>query len=207
MNNLHAGIVSTVSTNIWQFSGPASPQMLAQDLDIARSITKAPATNSFIEIAKMITLAYPYKPEEVLAMPYEEFMIRAAQAEDKLLSLGIITDPITVYTEPEAKAKPVSKPRVDAKKLWEEQQGVTKQKAPTPDRTKRSTPSEKSPVVTQKPSHGIDFTKERRAVENGEVLSGWDIAELPAQRAKMVEDARIIYKDLIEELERKKKEK
>ena len=127
---LKAGDVSTVTYNIWQYSGPSGVEEFNHDLDIARSMLANPGTAVIHELVQLILLAFNYKPEEVYAMDYETFMTRVVQAETKLLQSGMMKKPIKLEVQGEKKSRiPFSNlndepPRssVDLKELWKQQQ-------------------------------------------------------------------------------------
>lgn len=90
---LPAGIVSVVVAQILYVSGPADPEQISNDLNIART-----QVQDFISSAvTLICSVYPaYKPDEVFNLKYDVFMRRLAMAEKRLLELGILKEPLTV---------------------------------------------------------------------------------------------------------------
>lgn len=216
---LKAGIISTVVQNIWQFSGPSSIDGFNEDLAIARSIINGDlkALHNLVDI---ICMAYPYKPEEIYAMEYETLMLRAVQAEQKLLTLGVIKESIDMKDLTKIKQKRDRKfansatqnikPSVDAKKLWEQQQQQVKDiENPQPtDRHILHETGDKwykvSPVLEATKKHNINLERETRLqdMETGRVLD-----DPKSDRAKLVNDAKWIYKDLIAELNKRKTQK
>lgn len=210
---LKAGIVSTVVINIWQFSGPTSIDSFNNDLETARQILNFSETKAIHQLVQIITMAFPYKPEEVYDMPYDLFMLRLAQSESKLLQLGLfLKEPIYLAPEkpevPEKKAAP--RPKVDAKKLWDEQQQPQQKpnKRPPPvklDEVKTTGDKwwTKSPVLEAPNPVKIDFAKEAREQMNFGA-SGHEKADIHVATAQMVNDAQKIYADLIGELKKRK---
>lgn len=123
---LEAGIITTVVQNIWQYSGPIGIDAFNRDLQTARDVVFSEELKGINQIVQLITIAYPYKLEEVYAMDYETFMLRAAMAEAKLLEMRIIPEPIEMKI-PEVKESQEpnkDRPKIDAKALWEAQQRV-----------------------------------------------------------------------------------
>lgn len=225
MDYLPAGIVGIVTTNIWRLSGPINNERLNADMHSARVIVSSERTSVFHDFMKYITMAFPYTPEQVYAMDYETFMIRFAQAERKLLALGVITEPISVNVpeeeqEPPAPRQKKPRERLDAKKLYDEQQ-QQRQTGVQPEQVKPSGDKSgkwwnTSPVLEATKRQKIDFAAEKKAADRT-VLDSHGLREPPemqeyliekeigASRDKMVKDAQWIYKDLIEQLERQRK--
>jgi hypothetical protein len=210
MGFLKAGVVSTVVHNVWEYSGPTSISSFKADLDTARA---------------MLHADFPYKPEEVYEMPYDVLMMRVAQAEHKLIELGLQSGPLEIFDRkeegatkgPKGSKRPqdpeqIAKAAIDAKKLWEQRQGE-------PEPVVQSVPGDRwwkvSPVLEAneherknvKPTPGLD---EELALDNDERASPPEVrkflldSKIGPARDKMVQDARWIYKDLLEGLERKK---
>lgn len=231
---LNAGVISVVVMNIWQYSGPVGIQEFNSDLQIARNVMFGDGTRAIQELIQLITMAFPYKPEEVEAMDYETFMLRLVQSEKKLLELGIIKESIEMkdLTEQKPGKKKLphkvlepDKPKLDAKKLWEVQQGLRppatppvnpQQKAPQPSQSE--SPNSKwykvSPVLEATNKKKINFQAEAASaddtmldsherIEPQEVKDFIRKKKLGSERDKMIEDARWIYADLLKELAKK----
>jgi hypothetical protein len=212
MSLLKAGIVSTVVSNIWQYSGPTGIDAFNNDLNTARQMLNADGVKAIHQLVEMVTLAFPYKPEEVYQMDYETLLMRVAQAEAKLLQLGTIKEPIQMKDEdkkPQRGPRPSDpnqkfKSRIDAKKLWEEQRGIKQQDQPIPSKDQEKKWWKKSPVLEVPPKHNIDFNTEQKEHDIF-ALSGHEKADVHIARDKMVKDAQWIYADLIKELAQKNK--
>lgn len=230
---IKAGIITTVANNVWQFSGPVGVEEFNFDLDMARGLINNPATKILHELVGLILTAFPiYKPEEVYAMDYETFLIRTAQAENKLMLMKILKQPISLHTtDPVEQQESPKKDFVDAKALWDLQHGtqtknkhtpsVTEKKpsiAPTPNKT---TTREKwwnvSPVLESKNKHNIPMELEKEGIdafgldsherlEDPEVQKWLLDKKLAESRKQTQDDAQWIYKDLIAALEKKKKQ-
>lgn len=86
-----AGLVTTVVDQIMQFSGPAGPEQIAQDLNTARHLI-----NNFLNDAiSIIMQTFPaYTMDCVFNMEYHEFLKLFAMAERRLLQMGVIQEPI-----------------------------------------------------------------------------------------------------------------
>ena len=206
---LKAGIISTVVSNIWQQSGPSGIDSFNKDLDTARYLLQLDGIKILHQLVQIVSTAFPYKPEEIYAMDYETLLFRTVQAEEKLIQLGHMKEPLQLEVikqeEKETTKDPSTekKPIVDAKKLWELQQ---KDKQPKGKITPRSSKKwwKKSPVIEAQKTHNIDFNIEKKELDIFGV-SSHDKTDLHINRAKMIEDAKVIYKDLLEELSKKPK--
>jgi len=210
-----AGIITTVVQNIWEYSGPQDVERFNRDLQLAREVLTANGVRGLHELVKVITMAFPYKPEEIYEMEYETVLIRAAQAEDKLLQLGALKEPLSFLDETEQQQPqqpPPERPlqNVDPRELWE-QQRKAKTTKPPPQPAPASAPKtpsgkkkwwDKSPVLEGPGTHKIDFEQER-AEHDVFGVSSHEATDLHINRAKMVEDAQVIYADLLEELKKK----
>jgi hypothetical protein len=224
IDSLPAGDITTVVANILQASGPHDVDTFNSDLQAARGILHNDGVKAIHDVAALITLAFPYKPEEIYEMDYETFLTRAIQAEDKLIQAGMITEPIAIEKADPDTAKQQKRAKIDAKKLWEAQQFAreyqprTKQRK-VPDRPDRDITIEKnpefeqlprdkwwkrSPVLEQGAAHGINFNLESQEVTLFG-LGGHEKADLAIARHKLTEDAQVIYKDVLEALAAKKK--
>lgn len=220
---LKAGIVTTVTSNIWQFSGPSGIEEFNNDIETSRQLLFADGTNIFHQLTQIISMAFPYKPEEIYEMEYETFLFRLVQSEKKLLDMGLfLKEPISIYKQEDVQNKPSKLGRIkenhkiDAKKIWEDQQKQKKEAKPlisnlastldpeeltkedklSPDDVKTE---EKwwtdSPVLEAPQKHNIDF--EKAELENLYVVR--------EDRVNLINDARVIYKDLLEKLAQRTK--
>ena len=164
----------------------------------------------------MIATAFSYKLEDIYAMDYETFLFRLAQAEAKLLTMGVIKEPFVINDGSVIRQEKPEKPRtrVDAKKAWEQQRAVKLNQTPT--NKAKGKWWEVSPVLESDQRKPINFTAEKQATDDL-VLDTHERAEKGAMRqhliekklahprAKMIEDAKIIYRDLIATLQGSKK--
>lgn len=103
IDQLKAGIVTTVVQNILQLSGPHQPNDLQQLLEIKRH----EVSNILHDMIIWICQAFPgYKPDDLYLMSYPDLMLRFAQAEVKLMRAGIITEPFSYFNQNEKTPKP-----------------------------------------------------------------------------------------------------
>jgi len=195
--SLKAGTVTTVVAHIWEHSGPASIASFNNDLEMARQILHSEALGAIHELVQIVTMAFPYKPEEVYEMNYDDFIIRVAQAEDKLLKMKMIDQPLSM-TEKEKprQIQQARKPGVNLAKLWNERQTPTIK----PIDPEQPFDWEDSPVLSNPPAHGIDFKREQR--EHDSFSGGHEAVDLHIARAKMIEDAKLIYAPLIDKVKK-----
>ena len=108
MPELKAGTVSTVVQDIISNSGPSTINELNSTLGLFRGV----AAQAVHQTTALIAQAFPaYKLEDIYDMNYGDFMLRLAQAESKLLQLGILEEPLhfndpTAVEEPQAEEPP-----------------------------------------------------------------------------------------------------
>jgi hypothetical protein len=230
MDQLPAGVVTTVVENIWKFSGPIDIDAFNGDLEVARQIIFNSDTKAIHEIVDLITRAWPYKPEEVYAMDYETLLLRCAMAEPRLTAAGILTEPIHMQKIKQDPSDPtVEKPKIDAKRLWEEYQASqgaqpTSQQKPPQKASGAATEASKkkpkgrwwktSPILEASNPKKIDFAGEQMATDM-DMLDSHDKAESPEMRkylidsknrnlrAKMIEEAQVAYADALEGLKKR----
>lgn len=227
---LKAGTVTTVAQNVWQYSGPTGINAFNDDLERARAEIRGDNVRAINDLVRIVTMAFSYTPDDVYAMDYHTFLLRVAQAEDKLLFLNAIEEPIQMVVPEEQKQKPMpsflkgpqpSDPdqtftsnRVDAKKLWDEQKRKrsinmqpSQERPPAPANrplNKEKKWWDKSPVLEGNNDHNIDFRFEQAETDTMG-MTGHEKADIHINRASMIEDAQLIYADVLEELAKKKK--
>jgi hypothetical protein len=128
IDHLKAGVVSTVADHILTVSKPV---FTASDFDerIEQERIKLQQNNQILhEFVKYISIAFPYKPEEIYAMTFDDFCKTLILAESKLLYLGIIKEPFTIIDEKDEGKRVRSRRKVDPKEVWEKQHGVEKER-------------------------------------------------------------------------------
>lgn len=114
---LKAGTIPAVVTAIVAYSGPQNVSEINRFLEISRQ----KAAQIIHQLVSVITQGFPaYKPEDIYEMDYTTFMLRVAQAEEKLVRTGILQEPLSIQ-DPDQKQDP-KKPRMDSKKLFDQQQ-------------------------------------------------------------------------------------
>lgn len=202
INELPAGIVSTVSATILQYSGPHTIDELHYLLNLNRKTTQEVVH----QIVGYICQGFPaYKPEDVYAMNYETLMLRLAQAEDKMARLGILKEPITFFDpneKPKEKEKeePKKKPTDDLLQKFYEQQGIVDPKTgktpvaapkPAPRPVHSPPPSKKQTVVT------TDDIKEHQFA-----YTGHEVEDRILLEHDMVKNTSGIYKDYLDQLQK-----
>lgn len=217
LDHLPAGVISTVVHNIWETSVPSTEEALVSSLEHARNVVYSPPASIFYEAANWIMVAFPsYTPESVMDMDHQTLMLRLAQAEKKLMALGVIQEPFT-FTSPEVSKGPPPRPsreKVDLKALWDSAHSPPKKGPAQPAEPIPSGPRmkdlegagkwwKKSPVLEAPRKEAIDFKAEAKEAQ----LFGsqnWDNVDEAIRKEKMIKDARVIYKDLLAELAKKK---
>lgn len=125
INYLKAGTVTSVSNHIWQYSTPLDVDNFNNSLDNARQHLNT--SNGILhELVEYITLAFPYKPDEVYQMELSGLLHIFSLAERKLLKLGVIDKPFVAHVVEENKQEQPGPPVVkqDPKEVWERIHGI-----------------------------------------------------------------------------------
>ena len=240
IDELPAGIVSTVVTHIMNVSGPDTIDAFNQKLEDNRVKSESPLHM----IVTVICRAFPaYTPEIIYSLDYETVMLRLAQAERLLLDAQIIAEPIALYKEGEGPQQQKTKEAPpEVRRAWEQSMKMKNKlkdlnppgatppivSKPTviekPEKKKASPLMQKkdgldtgkmpegwdlsvSPVLQKRAN--IDISKENKATKEASrgAVSGWDLIDEPLIRQQHIEDAKIIYKDLLAKLAREQAEK
>lgn len=209
---LPAGIVTTVVHAIWSCSGPKDQFSINEDLEAGRLVISAGTGSVLHEFVDIITKAFPaYTHEQVYEMNYETLIIRTAQAEKRLMSLGLVQEPIKILSKEELEQqKKQPKRKIDAKKLYEQQfnkqQSIPQKPLKPPPKNKekvgkwwKTSPVLETPIQDKEQ---INFKEENLETS---FAMGWDQIDLIEKQRKMVEEARKTYASLIKELEKRKK--
>jgi hypothetical protein len=202
---LKSGTITTTVQNIWEVSGPASVDAFNVQLAEARAELSGP-NGALHESVSIITSAFPYKPEEVYAMPADEMFSRLALAEKKLMQAGIMEEPL--FMQPPREAQLPGTP-VDAKKIFDQQQ-QPQPPQPPPQQRPATAPSadplqgvdkregkwwDVSPVLETKADHGIDFSTESQEYMNF-AMSGHERQDIGIEQRQLLERFVDIYPEL-----------
>ena len=208
---LKAGIVSTVVENIWNASCSNTVDGLNNSLEEARRESRliAPAIH---ELVSTILLAFPaYRPEEVYGMDFNTLIKRAIDAEVKLLHSNVIQEPIRF--EPLNQEEDIPQSKIDPKELWEKQHQPKKKKPPRRGidnlfrdlHRKEEKPKKRKSNIIEAIDKGlppvVDEKETKNAVFHG---SGHDIIDRDIHTHNMIEEAKVIYADVLEELKKRK---
>lgn len=203
MEHGRAGVVSTVTAAIFSVSGPDSPEEMNQVMNFHRM----QSGGVFPYIISLITQAFPaYKPEDVYAMDYSTMMSRLAQAEHKLLRMGLIDQPIffeNAQAQQQEQRPPPPRERVDSSQLFEkyyEGQGV---KPPPPTRPIPPPPAPAVPSKTEKP---VVIT-ETDVAEHTTHYTGHEAEDRIILESNMVNETTEIYGDYVEQMRKGEKVK
>lgn len=183
---LKAGTVSTVVQDIITNSGPTTISELNSTLDIFRMV----ATQAVHQTVSLIAQAFPaYKLEDIYNMKYSDFMLRLAQAESKLLQLGVLEQalffddpeieaPVATASEEESKASPMDMYLSYLKQQGQEPIPVTKAR-----------PKTEQTVITSTDAKSLQME-----------MIGHEKDDNILTATQMLEDASVIYKDYIADL-------
>ena len=171
---LKAGTVSTVVQDIIDNSGPGSVQDLNTTLNAFRNV----ASQAIHQTAAFICQAFPaYKLEDVYEMDYGNFILRLAQAEAKLLQVGILQQPINFH-DPDLPEEPMEEDKKPSPMdLYLEYQ-KQEQEAQSKDQT----------IITSMDSRNLESE-----------MSGHEKEAEALQRNQMLKDAAEIYKDYLDQ--------
>jgi len=219
IEHLKAGTVQTVVGHIMDHSGPGHLDSFTSDLNHARALIHNSPAAILHELVMWITMAFPYRPEEVYDMDYATFVMRVVQAEQKLLQMGIRSEPLNIV---QLDSQTGEEKSIDAKAMWDEQQRQRQSPRPPPQQ-RQQPPStagrdkwwDISPILEADTPHGINFRSEGEETDDTFVLDNHDRLE-PREmrdylieqkegvsRSKMVDDAREMYADVIERLDKR----
>lgn len=185
MSRFPAGIISSVVSDILKNSGPET----IRELNYGLGMSRLKARQALHETASIIAQAFPaYTLEQIYDFEYPVFLLRLAQAESKLLRLGILQEGIT-FEDPE---------------VLEEAQT----QAPSPAKTehKRPAASELADMIERRTNTEYKRTP-RTIITDSEVtgseslLLGHEKEDQVLLRNEMLEDAKTIYKDYFNQLE------
>lgn len=182
-----AGDITTVVSGIMLISGPTSLQEMQNLLMMKR----LESSGIIHQIVSVITRAYPaYTPDAVYNMDYQSLMLRFAQAENKLLEQGMITEQMSL--EPLGQSEGQEQPQNTNQMLekYYEQQGATHPSSeplypPLPPRSLVQT------IVSDSDMAGMSM--------------GADMEDKSMLETKMVNEAADIYGDYLEQIRKGEK--
>lgn len=209
VKNIHlqkAGTVSCVVKSIMTNSGPHSIEELNYTLDIYRNVAAQPMH----QLVSVICRAFPgYTPDDVYAMDFQKMTLRLAQAENKLMALGLMTDPIALFAageEPKEEKRPSIK--VDPKEL--KKAFDLQETQPMHKRVKKAKEEgqKKLDLSTEKETDELDMGStvhgEQFIVDSNLMMMGMEIGDDNDAR-QLQRDAKSIYGDYFKQMKGMKK--
>ena len=141
INELRAGVISTVATLIMQLSGPVDIKGFNPMLDTCRDHIDTLDS----QIIMVICRAFPaYKPEDIEEMPWSKVLMRLAQAERILMSKNPpeLAEPIKVLSREESEKMKKSN-EFNANDLIKEGQDLVREEGrPPPNTSMQLTPEQ-----------------------------------------------------------------
>jgi hypothetical protein len=207
IDQLRAGVVSTVSTAILSYSGPQSIDELTTLLNINRN----EANQALHQLVSTVCQAFPaYKPEDVYDLEYNIFMLRVAQAEEKLMRAGLMTEPISIAVpgqDSEKKKKRPKPPQVDLKKRYEDEGIVPTREEYLEDKQEKARDRKAelrkvempvTPPPTPPPTTERTVISKADIIEHQQVMSGHDVD--PVAHKKAADETAKLYQDYLQEL-------
>lgn len=190
INVLPAGVVSAVAHTILLYSGPQTIDELSEAINLNRPI----AGELLHMLSSYICQAFPaYKPEEVYALDYSTFVLRVAQAENKLLRTGGVSEPLTFISanSQTEKLEAPKESKVSSQSLLDkyyEQQGV----APT-------TPKPKAAPGTKQSQTNRTIIKKQDEEEHVLAYTGHEKEDKDILEHQMVQETSLIYQDYLQQ--------
>ena len=185
MSRFTAGIISTVASDILRNSGPET----IPELNMGLGLSRLKARQAIHETVPLIAQAFPaYKLEELYELDYATFLLRLAQAESKLLRLGILQESIT-FEDPQAEEQ-------------EELASEPEEQSTRPSISEIADMLEKQNGTQAKKSKTIITASEVTGTQS--LLLGHEKEDQILLRGEMLEDAKDIYKDYFDQMEKGK---
>lgn len=176
IHQLKAGTVTTVATAILSVSGPTS----AQEIEISLQLNRAEINSRgvFYDLLILVTQAFPTCTIEYLNnLSFDKFMQHVALAERKLLSSGMLQEPITFSAEtPVESPKPIP---TELKQVFEKQHKIK--------------PVHKTPVSQQ------TIITDNDILEQVAAFTGMEKADKVIYDKKMIEETAGIYDDYLKQ--------
>lgn len=186
IENLRAGLVRAVALDILVYSGPST----IDELNMFLNMNRNESGQVMHQLVSVVCQAFPaYKPEDVYGMNYETFGLRVAQAEEKLLRTGMLTEPLS-FNAPDGAPKqqqPVKQPipeppKENLRNQWKAQQAQEAKKVAPP------VPATEEQVIIKKAD----------IIEHQSAMTGHD--KDPVHHKKEAEETAAIYSDYLEQL-------
>jgi len=182
---LKAGTVSTVVQDIILNSGPNTFSELNGSLQVFRVV----ASQAVHQTVALIAQAFPaYKLEDIYDMNYSDFMLRLAQAEGKLLQLGILEEPLN-FQDPAESASPSGSSGPQQEKIGAMDMYLEYMKQQDPNSSKKESPQSNQTIISE--------TDIRASQSN---MISHEKTDNDIQSKQMLDDASVIYKEYIDAL-------
>ncbi len=186
--NQKAGTISTTVAAIMQVSGPVDIEEFNNVLESNRELVTKPINY----LPTLICRAFPaYKIEDIDKMSFETMLLRLAQAEQVLLAAQVLKEPISLFNkEKQEKSRPRT---ADLKSAFDRSLEMQNKSVPKETQPKNDV----SPAADQ-PHDIMDLMKDSISNEAQDSYSDDD-----RLRRQTINDAKWIYKDLIQNLREK----
>lgn len=194
-----AGTISVVVKSIMTNSGPNSIDELNQAIDHYRGIAMQPIH----QLVSVICRAFPgYTPDDIYEMDFNKMIFRLAQAENKLMSLGLMSEPIQIFLpegEEEIKEER-GRSKIDPKKI--KQAFDLQESGPIDKRVKKAKEEgrKKMNLSSQKEVDDIDLGSttpgETFIVSSNLMLTGLELGDENDAR-QLKRDAKELYSDYL----------
>ena len=197
VNNIHihkAGTVSAVAAAIMANSNIEDKDVFNTALDNSRRIAQHPIH----QFVSLICRAFPgYTPDDIYAMDFATFLLRLAQAEEKLLMLGGISEPIRLETPDDQRTMPAEPKspekkdyKIDPKKIKE---AFDLKDAPAPKKLNLSNAREEEDLDLGSTEDGKPFI-----VSTNLMALGLEVGD-DDQAKQMQQDAKALYGDYLKQ--------
>tara|TARA_B100001765_G_C19495600_1_gene336376 strand:+ start:962 stop:1879 length:918 start_codon:yes stop_codon:yes gene_type:complete len=183
MDKFHAGTISSVVNDILKISGPES----IAELNVALAVSRLKANQAIHETVALIAQAFPaYKLEDLYNLDYASFLLRLAQAESKLLMMGILEEPI-FFEEPQVETEE------EAEEIEEDISRPDPVEVARALRAKKQTRTGKTVISSSE------------MVSQESVMMGHEKEDQVLLRQQMLEEAENIYGDYFEQTKKGEK--
>jgi hypothetical protein len=189
LDDLPAGTVPLVVEVILQLSGPPSTDQFNESIAEARE----KVSSSVHRLAAIVVQAFPaYKLEDIYAMDYNTFLTRLAQAEQILLSVGAITEPISLI-DPKAEQQKRKKFIAPAalKDAWDASARLNEK-----NNKAASIPPQPSKEELLSKRDKIDFLADNQDLMSSGAISGHDARDQAILQHTMLKKAEKVHASL-----------